>query len=388
MYDFDQRLDHRGFSKKWDSPRYPAAADKPLSPMWIADMDFPVPGCVLDAIRERLEHPFFGYCDTDPRFAQAIIRWARDRWGVTDLQPEFIRCQNSALGGVVTAIQTLTRPGDPVLIHLPNYNGFTKAIADAGRRLVGSPLVRDRDGVFRMDLEDMDRRIQAENIKCLIFCSPHNPTGRVWTREEIASVCALCEKRGVALISDEVWADFVFAPARHISTAQVSGYAHEHTITLNGASKTFNLAGLHASYSIVYNPELRRRYHQNSLAGHCNGPNTLTVAALIGAYTGGQAYVDELVPYIRQNMELIHSFICREVPSVRSYLPEGTYTMWLDFTATGRSEAENARLMGEQGLVINPASDYNGDNWFRMNTACPRSLVEQALRQLKAAMDA
>ena len=386
MHNFDRTIDRRGFSKKWDLPRYPAASDRPLSPMWIADMDFAVPDCVLDEIRARLEHPVFGYSDPDPRFAQAVIQWAQDRHGITDLQPEYIRCQNSALGGVVTAIQTLTQPGDPVLVHLPNYNGFTKAISDAGRRLVGSPLVQDKNGIFRIDLEDMDRRIQEEHIKCLIFCSPHNPTGRVWTREEIEAVCRLCEKRGIFLISDEVWSDFVFAPAQHISTTQVSPYAHEHTITLNGASKTFNLAGLHASYSIVYSGELRRVYHKLSDASHCNAPNTLSLAALIGAYTGGRAYVDELVSYIRRNMELVHSFIGREVPNVRSYLPEGTYTMWLDFTATGRSEEENSRRMGAEGLVINPASDYNGNNWFRMNTACPRSLVEQALQQLKAAM--
>ena len=386
MHNFDRTIDRRGFSKKWDLPRYPAASDRPLSPMWIADMDFAVPDCVLDEIRARLEHPVFGYSDPDPRFAQAVIQWAQDRHGITDLQPEYIRCQNSALGGVVTAIQTLTQPGDPVLVHLPNYNGFTKAISDAGRRLVGSPLVQEKNGIFRIDLEDMDRRIQEEHIKCLIFCSPHNPTGRVWTREEIEAVCRLCEKRGVFLISDEVWSDFVFAPAQHISTTQVSPYAHEHTITLNGASKTFNLAGLHASYSIVYSGELRHAYHKLSDASHCNAPNTLSLAALIGAYTGGRAYVDELVSYIRRNMELVHSFIGREIPGVRSYLPEGTYTMWLDFTATGRSEEENSHRMGAEGLVINPASDYNGNNWFRMNTACPRSLVEQALQQLKAAM--
>lgn len=386
MHDFDQVINRRGSSTKWDRPRYSASPDKPLSPMWIADMDFAVPECVLKEIRSRLEHPVFGYSDPDPRFAQSIIQWAQDRRGVTDLRPEHIRCQNSALGGVVTAIQTLTDPGGPVLLHLPNYNGFTKAIADSGRRLVGSPLVQDGNGVFRIDLEDMDRRIQQEHIRCLIFCSPHNPTGRVWTREEIEAVCELCERRGVSIISDEVWSDFVFSPNRHLSTTQVTPYAHEHTITLNGASKTFNLAGLHASYSIVYQDELRQAYHKNSDASHTNAPNALTIAALIGAYTGGAEYVDKLVPYIHQNMELVHKFLRREVPAVRSCIPEGTYTMWLDFTATGRSQEENIRRMGEQGLVINPGSDYHGENWFRMNVACPRSLVEQALRQLESAM--
>ncbi|RKI69392.1 aminotransferase class I/II-fold pyridoxal phosphate-dependent enzyme [bacterium 1xD42-67] len=386
MYDFDQVLDHKGYSRKWDAPRYPAAPEEPLLPMWIADMDFAVPSCVLDAVRARMEHPVFGYCDTDPRFAQAVSDWAKVRRGVEDIAPEHVRYQNGSLGGVVSAIQTLVQPGGPVLVHLPNYNGFTKAIADAGCRLVGSPLVQDEAGLFRMDLADMEERILAEGIECLLFCSPHNPTGRVWEREELEGMCALCERLGVSIISDEVWADFVFAPARHISTAQISDYARRSTITLNGASKTFNLAGLHTSYSIVYDQALRERYHQASTASHYSAPNTLSVAALIGAYTGGHQYVDELVAYIRQNMELAHGSISQQVPSVASYLPQGTYTMWLDFNGTGRSQEENARRMGAKGLVINPGSDYHGDNWFRMNLACPRSQVERALQALKAAM--
>lgn len=388
MYNFDQKLDQRGFDVKWDAPRYPVAQDKPLIPMWVADMDFAVPDCVIHAIQNRLKHPTFGYCDDpDPNFAQSILHWVRGRRGVTDLRPELIRYQNSALGGVVAAIKTLTQPGDPVLVHLPNYNGFTHAIADAERRLVGSPLVRDGEGLFRIDLEDMEQRILAENVKCLLFCAPHNPTGRVWSREETEKVCALCEKHGVSIISDEVWADFVYAPARHVPVTQVSKYAHEHTITICGASKTFNLAGLHTSYSVVYNPELRKRFHKRSGESNCNEPNTLSVAALIGAYTGGEHYVDELVDYIRKNMELAHAFISREIPSVKSALPEGTYTMWLDFTGTGRSQEENIRRLGEQGLVLSPGGDYHGEGWFRMNVACPRAQVEQALQALKAAME-
>lgn len=386
MCDFDRKLDQRGFDEKWDSPRYPVAEGKPLIPMWVADMDFAVPDCVLNAIRARLEHPAFGYSDPDPRFAQSIIGWAKERRGVTDLRPELIRCQNSALGGVVAAIKTFTQLGDPVLVHLPNYNGFTHAIADAGRRLVGSPLVQDGDGVFRVDLADMERRILEENIKCLLFCAPHNPTGRVWTQEETEQVCALCEKHKVSIISDEVWADFVYAPARHVSPVQASQYARENTVVICGASKTFNLAGLHTSYSVVYNDELRRRFHKWSAESYCNDPNTLSVAALVGAYTGGARYVEELTAYIRKNMELAHDVITREIPGVRSSLPEGTYTMWLDFTGSGHSQEENIRRLGGQGLVLSPGGDYHGEGWFRMNVACPRAQVEQALQALKAAM--
>lgn len=386
MYQFDQIIDRRGYSSKWDKPLYPVAPDKPLIPMWIADMDFATPPCVTDAIRQRLEHPTFGYCDTDPRFAQAVVDWARARRGVTDLKPEYVQCQNSTVGAIVAAIKTLTQPGEGVLVHLPNYTGFTYGIADAGRRLVGTPLVRDEQGVFRMDLADMEEKIRAEKIRCLILCSPHNPTGRVWTRQELEQVSELCEKYGVYIISDEVWADFVFAPARQIATALATDYTRSHTIATYGATKTFNLAGLRAAYSIVYDDQLRAAYQKKSAENHYNVPNTLSVAAVIGAYTGGGEYADQLVAYIYENMKAAHEYIRREIPQVASYLPEGTYTLWLDFGGTGLSDEEAMKRMGAQGLVMSPASEYNGSGWFRMNMACPRSQVEQALKALKAAL--
>jgi len=386
MYDFDQIIDRRGSSKKWDNRLYLVDGTKPLSPLWIADMDFPIPDCVLSAIRTRLEHPILGYCDIDPRFSQSVAGWAERRWGVTGLQPEFVDCQNSAMGGVASALRTFTRPGDPVLIHLPDYTGFTYCALHTGCRLVGSPLVQDESGVFRMDFEDMERKITEEHIKCMIFCSPHNPTGRVWTGGELEQMGALCEKYGVSVISDEVWADFVYDPARYLPTATASGWLRQNTITVSGASKTFNLSGLHTAYSIVYDEGLRRLFRKRASESHYNSPNTLSVAALIGAYTEGDQYVDELTAYIRTNMELAHSFISRDLPALRSCLPEGTYTMWLDFTGTGYSEEENIRRLGKEGLMLSPGRDYNLSGWFRMNMACPRVQIEQALQALKAAL--
>lgn len=386
MYDFDQIIDRGGTSKKWDNRLYPIDESKPLCPMWIADMDFPIPECVLSAVRARLEHPILGYCDLDPRFRQSVADWAERRWGVTEIQPEFIDYQNSAVGGVVAALKTFTQPGDPVLIHLPNYTGFTYGLLHAGCRLVGSPLVQDENGIFRMNFSDMEKKIVEEHIKCMIFCSPHNPTGRVWTKKELEQMGALCEKYGVSVISDEVWADFVYAPACYLPTALASGHLRQNTVTMGGASKTFNLSGLHTSYSIVYNEDLRRRYRKKASESHYNSPNTLSAAALIGAYTGGEQYVDELTAYIRANMELAHDFISRDIPELRSSLPEGTYTMWLDFTGTGYSDEENISRLGREGLIISPAKDYNSSGWFRMNMACPRTQIKQALHALKAAL--
>lgn len=387
MYNFDQMIDRAGLSKKWDNRLYPVDEGKPPSPMWIADMDFAVPDCVLDAIRGRLEHPTLGYCDLDPRFAQSAADWARERWDASDIRPEYIGYQNSAMGGVVAALKTLTEPGGPVLVHLPNYTGFTYAIAHTGCRMVGSPLVRDEDGIFRMDWEDMERKITEEHIKCIIFCSPHNPTGRVWTQEELERMGALCQRYGVSVISDEVWADFVFRPAHCLPTASVSNYLRRNSITVCGASKTFNLSGLHVAYSVVYDNDLRRRYQKKASESHYNSPNTLSAAALIGAYTGGRRYVDELTAYIRENMETAHRYISQKIPAVKSYLPEGTYNMWLDFTGTGYSQEENIRRLGQQGLTISPGSDFNAPGWFRVNLAVPRVQLEQGLQALRSAVN-
>lgn len=386
MYDFDRKVDRSGYSLKWDQPLYPVAEGKPLIPMWIADMDYATPDCVLDAIRRRLEQPTFGYADPDPAFAQAVVEWARQRRGVEDLKPEYVQYQNSTVGAIVAAIKTLTQPGEPVLVHLPNYTGFTYGIADAGRRLVGSPLVMDDEGVFRMDLEDMEKKILEEKIRCMILCSPHNPTGRVWEKEELVAAAALCEKHGVSIISDEVWADFVFAPARHIPTALVSDYARENTISTYGATKTFNLAGLRIAYSIVYGDKLRAAYQKKNGENHYNVPNTLSMAALVGAYTGGKEYTDQLLEYIYGNMKYADAYIKENIPQVKSYLPQGTYTLWLDFGGTGRTDEENMERMGREGLIMSPASEYNGRGWFRMNMACPRAQVEAAVAALKAAM--
>ncbi len=183
-----------------------------------------------------------------------------------------------------------------------------------------------------------------------------------------------------------MWADFVYAPARYLPTALAFGYLRQNTVTVGGASKTFNLSGLHTSYSIVYDEDLRQRYRKKAAESHYNSPNTLSAAALIGAYTGGDRYVDELTAYIRANMELAHNFISHNLPELRGSLPEGTYTMWLDFTGTGCSDEENIRRLGREGLILSPAKDYNASGWFRMNMACPRVQIVRALQALKAAL--
>ena len=384
MYHFDRQIDRSGTSQKWDAPPY-RVTDAESLPMWIADLDFATPDCVTDAIRDRLAHPIMGYFEAEPRFYDCIADWSARRRGVTGILPWQILYQNSAVGGIVSAVRLFTQPGQGVLVHTPHYTGFGYALADNGRRLIASPLVPDANGVFRMDFADMAQKIEAHNIGCMILCAPHNPTGRVWTEPELRQAADLCERYGVKIISDEVWSDFVFDGRRHLPTPLVSDYAQKNTVALYGAAKTFNLAGLRACYSICHDQALADAYKKMCVSTHYNGPNVLTVAAIIGAYSGGEAYVDALLHYIRENMILADRFIRERVPALKSYLPEGTYTLWLRFEDTGRSDEENMLRMSRQGLIGDPAYKYGTSGYFRLNVACPRSRLEDALGRIEAA---
>lgn len=385
QYEFDQVLDRRGKGIKWDAPPY-GADPAEMVPMWVADMDFATPDYVTGAIARRLAHPTFGYFELDSRFYDAVISWQSKRHGCTGLLPEMIRYQNSTVGGLVAAVRLLTEPGGPVLVNQPNYTGFTYGIKDAGRQMVLSPLKQDENGIFRMDLDDMEHKIAREGIHCAILCSPHNPSGRVWTQEELERFSALCEKYGVYVVADEIWSDFVFTPNRHIPTQQATAYLREHTIAFSAPTKSFNLAGLCISYSMVFGEELRARFHAFCKRDHYNVPNVLSAEALIGAYQNGHAYVDALLAYIRTNMELVSTTLARELPKAGVYLPEGTYTMWIDtHNLSGTDDEIIARLV-KAGVVPNAAEDYNGTGHIRLNLACPRSQVQLALERMVQAL--
>ncbi|MFV0496904.1 MAG: MalY/PatB family protein [Candidatus Fimivivens sp.] len=386
MYNFDEKLDRRGTSQKWDAPPYDVE-NAELLPMWIADTDFATPSCVLDAIKTRLAHPIMGYFEPPARFYECIAHWNAQRRGIAGILPQQILYQNSTVGAIVSAVNLFTKPGEGVLVHTPNYTGFQYALSDNNRLLIASPLKRDAQGVFRMDFADMEKKIREHAISCMILCSPHNPTGRVWTTQELRQATALCEQYGIKIISDEVWADFVFTPNKHVPTPLISDYARRNTISLYGATKTFNLAGLRIAYSICFDETLAAQYKKICTATHYNAPNVLSVAALIGAYSGGEQYVDELLHYIRDNMRFADHFIKENVPALTSYLPQGTYTLWLKFNQTDRSDEENMKRMSRLGLVGDPAHKYNASGYFRLNLACPKSQVEAALVRLQAAFN-
>lgn len=355
--------------------------------MWVADMNFPVLPTILDAMRERLNHPHFGYFDLPDAYFDSIIRWQLDRFGVKDLKKEQIGYENGVLGCVASALQAFTAPGEAVLLHAPTYIGFTGTMKNNGRQIVLSDLKRDADGIWRMDYEDMERKIAENHIHCAILCSPHNPTGRVWEREELERAMELFRKYDCVVISDEIWSDIVLPGSKHIPTQSVSEDAAERTIAVYAPSKTFNLAGLVGSYHVIRNSYLRDRLEKVSAMSHYNAPNVLSVHALIGAYQQeGRQWVDELCQVLSENVEYACTYISENFRGVSLARPQGTYMLYLECEQwcreNGNSMDELLRAGVRKGVIWQDGRPFNRPWSIRMNLALPFVRVREAMQRL------
>ena len=356
-------------------------------PMWIADMNFATCPTIPQAMIDRAKHPLYGYFAPTDDYYDGIIRWQEQRNGVTGLTREHIGYENGVLGGVISALNVLCSRGDKVLVHSPTYIGFTNSLTNNGYRMVHSPLALDGDNVWRMDFEDMEKKMVDEHIHAAIFCSPHNPCGRVWERWEIERFMELCKKHGVYVISDEIWSDIILEGHRHIPTQSVSEDARTRTVALYAPSKTFNLAGLVGSYHIVYNPWLRERMDKESSLCHYNEMNVLSMHALIGAYQPeGHAWVDELRQVLTQNVEYAYGYITSHFQGVELSRPQGTYMLFLDCTGWCREHGRTIDQLLQAGWDVGVAWQdgrlFRGPCHIRMNLALPLSRVQEAMERL------
>ncbi len=357
-------------------------------PMWVADMNFATVPTVVEAMAQRVAHPAYGYFGATDAYYDGIIRWQETRNGIVGLKKEHIGYENGVLGGVVSALNVLCSKGDNVLLHSPTYIGFTHSLENNGYRIVHSPLQQDEKGIWRMDFADMEEKIKANNIHAMVFCSPHNPMGRVWERWEIEEMMALCEKLDVYVVSDEIWSDLTLCGYQHIPTQSVSDDARSRTVALYAPSKTFNLAGLVGSYHIIYNDRLRHRIDKESSLSHYNSMNVLSMHALIGAYKPeGYEWVDELRQVITENIDFACDFIAEHFPGVAVSKPQGTYMLFLDCTgwckAHGKTIDDVQRAGWDVGVAWQDGRMFHGKCHIRMNLALPKVRVEEAFRRLK-----
>lgn len=356
-------------------------------PMWVADMNFATAPTIQEAVIERTKHPAFGYFNPTDEYYNSIISWQKTRNGVEGLTKDEIGYENGVLGCVASALQAFTAPGEAVLLHSPTYIGFTGTLENNGRKIILSDLKQDENGVWRMDYEDMDRKIRENHIHFAIFCSPHNPCGRVWEREEIEAAMEVYRKNDCVVISDEIWSDLTLSGHNHIPTQSVSEDAKNRTIAIYAPSKTFNLAGLIGSYHIIYNPYLRDRVRKQSSLSHYNSMNVLSMHALIGAYRPeGQEWLDELREVLTGNVDYAYNYIRENFKGVNLAKPEGTYMLYLDCeewcACHGVSMDELIRAGISVGVIWQDGRPFNRPWAIRMNLAVPLSLVKEAMKRL------
>ena len=358
-----------------------------IIPMWVADMNFPTVPTIPEAIIERAKHPAFGYFNPTDEYYDAIINWQRTRNGVEGLTAEDIGYENGVLGGVVSTLTAFAAPGDAVLLHSPTYVGFTSCIENNGYHIVHSPLKKDEQGVWRMDFEDMDRKLKENNIHVAVFCSPHNPCGRVWEKWEIERAMEVYKENDCVVISDEIWSDLILAGNKHIPTQSVSEDARNRTAAFYAPSKTFNLAGLVGSYHIIYNKYLRDRIVAKASKAHYNDMNVLSMHALIGAYKPqGQEWVDELRQVLTGNVDYAFDYIRQHFEGVELSKPQGTYMLFLDCTQWCKehdlSLDQLLKRAWDVGVAVQDGRQFKAPCAIRMNLALPLSRVQEAMDRL------
>lgn len=393
-YDFTSIMDRfgrdaiavEGLGKGGNAPMPPKDGFDVI-PMWVADMNFPTVPTIQEAIIERAKHPAFGYFALRKEYYDAIIRWQETRNGVTGLTPQCIGYENGVLGGVVSALNVFCSRGDQVLVHKPTYIGFTKTLKNNGYHIVHSDLVLDADGIWRMDFEDMERKLRENKIHAAILCSPHNPCGRVWERWELEKAMALYQKYDVFVISDEIWSDIITVGHKHIPTQSISEDARNRTVALYAPSKTFNLAGLVGSYHIIYNSWIRDRVRKEASLSHYDSMNVLSMHALIGAYRPeGYEWVDELREVITGNLDFACRYIEEHFDGVTAARPQGTYMLFAD--CTGWCEKHHKTIEDVEhaawavGVACQDGRMFFGPCHLRINLALPLSRVQEAFERL------
>ena len=359
-----------------------------IIPMWVADMNFPTVPTVQEAMAERIGHPAFGYFSPSDDYFNAIIRWQERRNGVRDLEKKHIGYENGVLGGLLSALNVFCSKGDHVLLNSPTYIGFTKSLANNGYRAVHSPLYLDEENVWRMDYEDMEKKIVEYKIHAAVFCSPYNPVGRVWTRDEIERAMEIFKRHNVFVVSDEIWSDIITLGHKHIPTQSVSEDARQRTVALYAPSKTFNLAGLVGSYHIIYNDWIRDRVEKESSLSHYNEMNVLSMHALIGAYRPeGYEWVDELCATITGNIDYAADYIETHFEGVKVSRPEGTYMLCIDVEEWcrkhGKTLEEVEKAGWDVGVAWQDGKMFFGPWSIRMNLALPLSRVKEAFERLR-----
>ena len=387
-FDFDREIDRKGTNSiKYDfavERNYPAD----VLPLWVADMDFQAPPAVLEALRKAVDHGIFGYSDVKEDYYQAVAAWFKDRFG-WQTQPEWLVRTPGVVYALAQAVRALTDVGDAVLIQPPVYYPFSSVIRDNDRRVVESELVYD-NGHYEIDFKDFEAKIERENVKLFILCSPHNPVCRVWTKEELRRIGDICRRHGVYVVSDEIHCDFAFPDHPHTIFTQACPEMAERTVICTAPSKSFNLAGLQVSNIWIPGEDTRRRFKKEMGRTGYSQLNGLGLVAAKAAYEGGAAWLNACKAYMRGNLDYLRAFLAERLPEIRLVEPEGTYFAWLDCSGLGLESREvedlvrnKAKLWLDDGSIFGHGS---AEQFERVVLACTRKTLNEALTRLERAV--
>ncbi len=387
---FDQIIDRTEYpTMKWN-PRQLRdlfGADDVL-PFWVADMDFPAPPVVVDSLRARVEHEIFGYEYKKESYFEALLHWysVRHQW---QINPEHLEACPGVLNAIAILIDQHSDVGDGVIVQPPVFFEFRLVIRSNNREMVKNPL-QLVDGKYQMDFDDLEEKAANPNNKLLILCNPHNPVGRVWTRDELARVDEICRKHNVLLIADEIHGDIAYAPHRYTPAASLSSEAAQNTFTCLSPAKTFNIAGMVDALVAIPNEAHRNRFHDFAHRYQINKTNIFASAAIETAYREAGPWLDELLAYLQSNINFLRDFLHNQLPQVKLVEPEGTYLIWLDFRALGLDAKDLARFLAQDArIALSPGYWFGreGAGFVRMNIACPKSILQEALSRLAQAIE-
>ena len=380
---FDHPVERRGtHSLKYDFAEE-RGRKKDILPLWVADMDFKTSSFVQEALIRQAEHGIYGYTESDQEYYDAVSSWMERRHG-WKIDKEWITKTPGIVFALAMAVKAYTEPGDYILIQDPVYYPFREVIESNDRKVAANILIRKEDGSYAIDFEDFERQIVEKGVKLFLFCSPHNPVSRVWTREEVERLGDICLKHQVIIVSDEIHADFVFE-GKHQVLVDLKDEYKDITVTCTSPGKTFNLAGLQISNIWISNPELRARFRAEVTAAGYSQVNLMGLVACQAAYETGEEWLKELKIYLEGNLDYVRTFLKENLPEIKLTEPEGTYLLWLDFKSLGMKEEQlkdlvenKAKLWLDSGAMFGP----DGEGFERINIACPREILKQALTQL------
>ena len=377
-YDFDELIPRRGTNScKWDS-----TPDDDVIPLWVADMDFRTAPSVIEALQKRVSHGIFGYTRVPDEYYDAVTGWFSRRHGL-DIGKEDIIYTSGVVPAVSAIIKALTVPGDKVLILTPVYNCFYSSIRNNGCEAVSSPLLQAGDS-FEVDFADFEAKAADPKVRVFLLCSPHNPVGRVWTREELLRMGNICRKNGVTVVSDEIHCELVYPGHRQIPFASLSEDFHAHSVTCLSPSKAFNIAGLQIANIVVPDPEIRAKIDRAINVNEVCDVNPFGVIAAIAAYNSGEDWLEELLVYLKGNYDFMKGFCSRHLPEFPVADLQGTYLAWMDCRVLGKpSDVLEKELISRAGIWLNSGTMYGaeGEGWLRWNLACPRARLEEGLNR-------